>query len=98
MYFTTQCSELRGKVRFLLGYLMYFTLRCSGLGVKYNFTSKSTVNGSDGIGPSEVHRSPSAAANGQNSIVSKKNGRDRRASIVTPADGGLRLMTVDCGG
>ena len=77
---------------------MYFTLRCSELGVKYNFAPKSTVSGNDGRGPSAVHRSPSAAANVQKSIVSKEDGGDRRASIVTPAGGGLRMMTVDCGG
>ena len=47
----------------------------------------------------EVRRQSTAArpsaTNVQKSIVSNENGRDRRASIVTPADGGLRLMTVD---
>ena len=50
----------------------------------------------------EVRRQSTAArpsaTNVQKSIVSNENGRDRRASIVTPADGGLRLMTVDDGG
>ena len=59
------------KVRFLPGNLMYFSLppEVVECGVKYTFTPKSTVSGSDGVGPSAVHRSPAAAANGQKSIV-----------------------------
>ena len=32
---------------------------------------------------------------GRNRSYQRKEGRDRRDSIITPADGGLQLMTVD---
>ena len=54
---------------FIPGKLMYFTPEVLDFGVKYTFTLKSTVSGSDGGGPSAVHRSSAAAAMGRNPVA-----------------------------